>query len=147
MVSSDKTVNTEREFKTINKLRSHHKSSIKQFQMKKWAILILSMFLLSLTSCSKWYDRLIKLTNVNYTVTDAKNIELFYTDYVERKYEPIGFVIVNLPNGGLIAKDQTPRIQRLKELAAENGADAVMKIEIVVTDEGYVFRGLAVKWK
>jgi hypothetical protein len=115
--------------------------------MKKYSILILSLFLFSLTSCRTWYDRFAKVTDAKYAITDAKNIELFFEDKVEKPYEPIGFIIVNLPGLGLIAKDQTSSIKRMKELAAENGADAVMKIEIVVTEHGYTFRGLAIKWK
>ncbi|NJN33989.1 MAG: hypothetical protein HC817_06825 [Saprospiraceae bacterium] len=115
--------------------------------MKKYSILILSLFLLSLISCRTWYDRFAKVTDAQYAITDAKNIELFFDNKVEKQYEPVGFIIVNLPGIGLIAKDQTISITRMKKLAAENGADAVMNLEIVVTEHGYVFRGLAVKWK
>jgi hypothetical protein len=115
--------------------------------MRKSDILILSMLLLTFTSCRTGYDRFAKITDINYTATDVKNIELIYSDHIERKYEPIGFVVVYLPNFELIDKDQTLRIKKLKELAASNGADAVMKIEIVHTSNGYAFRGLAIKWK
>jgi hypothetical protein len=115
--------------------------------MKKTSILILSILLLFLTSCQTGYDRFAKLTTANYKVTDAKDIELFFTDHVERKYDPIGFVFVYLPNFELIAKDQTSTIEKMKNMAAENGADAVMKVEIEAIGHGYSLKGLAIKWK
>lgn len=113
--------------------------------MKNTKILLFSLLFLSFTSCRARYERFVKVTDVNYTITDTKKIELIYTDQIERKYEPIGFVVVYL-NNPLIAKDNF-QIQKMKEIAAKNGADAIMKVEIVVTDHRHAIRGLAIKWK
>ena len=116
--------------------------------MKNLRIGLFSFLLISITSCSNIYDRFAKLSEMNFTATDSQKIELFFTDNISRPYEPIGYVNILLcvDCGPLIPTNQTNSLKRMKEIAAKNGADAVVNINIQ-NSNGFYILGLAVKWK
>lgn len=115
--------------------------------MKNLRIGLFSFLLISITSCSKSYDRFAKLSEMSLKATDSENIELFFTDNISRPYEPIGYININMGNGfGTINKNQTNFLRRMKEMAAKNGANAIVNIN-TQNAQGYTLIGLAVKWK
>ena len=85
---------------------------------------------------------------MNFTPTDPQKIELFFTDNISKPYEPIGYVSITLcfECGALIPANQTNSLKKMKEMAAKNGADAIVNINIQ-NAQGYTLIGLAVKWK
>lgn len=116
--------------------------------MKKATFGLLFCLLFMGTGCAKWYDRFAKITEVNYAPTDPQNIELFFTNTVQKPYEAIGYVNITLSiySGALIAKNQVGAMNKMKEMAAKNGADAIVNIDIR-SAPSYYLTGLAVKWK
>jgi hypothetical protein len=116
--------------------------------MKNVAIAFFCLCLISLTSCSRLYDRFIQLNEKTFTATTANNVELFFTDNIAKPYDPIGYVniVLCIECGILIPQNQTSALKTMKELAAKNGADAVVNINIQ-NAKGYNLIGLAVKWK
>lgn len=117
--------------------------------MKKAVFVFLLIPLFLTTGCRTFSDRFSKVTELNYNATEAKNIELIYSCNVQKPYEPIGFIVIALcfrcavP---VLPKDQTEDLKRLKELAAKNGADAVVNITLHESHPFFIM-GLAVKWK
>ena len=116
--------------------------------MKNLRIGLFSFIIISIASCSNIYDRFAKLSEMNFTATDPQKIELFFTDNISKPYEPIGYVniVLCVECGALIPANQTNSLKKMKEMAAKNGADAIVNINIQNT-QGYNLIGLAVKWK
>lgn len=116
--------------------------------MKKTTLFLVCFCLMSLTSCSRFYDRFIRLNEKVFAPTDANTVELFFTDNIAKSYDPIGYVniVLSIELGVLVPQSQTSALKTMKELAAKNGADAIVNINIQ-NAKGYNLVGLAVKWK
>jgi hypothetical protein len=116
--------------------------------MKKTTLLLFCLCLISFTSCSRLYDRFVQLNEKPFTPTDANNVELFFTDNITKPYDPIGYVniVLCIECGVLVPQNQTSALKTMKALAAKNGADAIVNINIQ-NAKGYNLIGLAVKWK
>jgi hypothetical protein len=116
--------------------------------MKKIALFLFCICLMSLTSCSRFYDRFVQLNEKAFTPTNADNVELFFTDNIAKPYDPIGYVniVLCIECGILVPQNQKSALKTMKELAAKNGADAIVNINIQ-NAKGYNLIGLAVKWK
>lgn len=116
--------------------------------MKKTTIFLFCFCLISLTNCSRFYDRFIRLNEKVFAPTDANTVELFFTDNIAKSYDPIGYVniVLSIELGVLVPQNQTSALKTMKELAAKNGADAIVNINIQ-NAKGYNLVGLAVKWK
>jgi hypothetical protein len=116
--------------------------------MKKITLIVFYLSLMSLTSCSRYYDRFMQLNEKTFAPTSANNVELFFTDNIAKPYDAIGYVniVLCIECGVLIPQNQKSALKTMKELAAKNGADAIVNINIQ-NAKGYNLIGLAVKWK
>jgi hypothetical protein len=116
--------------------------------MKKIALFLFCIGLISLTGCSRFYDRFVQLNEKSFTSTDANNVELFFTDNIAKPYDPIGYVniVLCIECGILVPQNQTNALKTMKAIASKHGADAVVNINIQ-NAKGYNLIGLAVKWK
>jgi hypothetical protein len=115
--------------------------------MKKTILFLFGYCLMTLMGCARWYDNFAQLSEKNFTPTDVNNVELFFTDNISKPYDPIGYInVVLCVECSTLPKNQTGALKKLKELAAQNGADAVVNIN-VQNAKGYNLIGLAVKWK
>jgi hypothetical protein len=112
--------------------------------MKK---IIIYGLLLSCMSCTNRFSYFTNLNTKSFGATQAETVELYFTtDKPIKTYEAIGYVHVRI---GLLQRDQSTALSRMKEKAAKNGADALLNITFLIgnTYSSSQITALAVKWK
>ena len=130
---------------TITCLNSSNKFNSKEgislLRLPLFSLLIFC-YLLTLTSCNPQSTRaFIPLsTESKYTPTDYNNIEVYITKMPDRGYDEIGVLYVPIfTHSGDLSKCT----DRIKQLAAESGAHAVIRLD----QTGNGLKGVAIRWK
>lgn len=120
--------------------------------MKNASILVVFSILFSIMGCTNRVSNFTHLTERVFPPTSVDSLKLYFApEKPDRAFETIGYVNVIVHT---IGEKDTIALMKMKEKAAQNGADAILNITI--SDAGInvntggrdaSFVGLAVKWK